>query len=849
MKTRHHLVRILTLLLFTVLLLTAGCGEKPPVSDPNDTTGTPGTSGPAETTDDAETTAEAATTDDPNAEYTVSVTNGVIVNASPDGVYKTGTPITLSAVTPPKGYRFSHWENASGETVGDKEETQITVSKNDTYKAYYEVAIGNTEVDPDTLVLADLKKDWQQGGINGNLNTFSPSDPSRISLAKPFLLKKGQVLTVSVPADNWICPSGTCTNGCTIAIAKMILKKNPGVETGNLLTDYSFAEKASWAFGGFRYEATEDVYVMLTVKYDKHGALPFNVQKSVMQKMQITCTAKADEGKYVAPVGTHWEPELEDAEKKIANHRKEIGEGAPEFFFITDVHWKDYNAQFSPALINYLAERLGVYNVVFGGDVIELNATRDGAINEEVLPFYRALRDYTKAGEQLNILSTLGNHDRNYLSKLAPDSNTILTDDDVYELYIAPTESYAVTLDGNPYCSYYDDTANKVRYLQFSYAANTVDSSGKYFEEMMAWSEEQITSLDGDWTVVLFSHGIFGGTLNEDLDVVKERVLSWQAKADAEIALWITGHTHYDINEIFVSKDGKTALRAISLNCDSYNKLGSDTVSMIYGTATEQSFSFIQIDKANETIYLTRVGAGKDLKFTYGDAMKDEYVAAPYCSVRVVNGTVNGQYYTSVRNGAWVTLKADTPPAGYEFSCWKNLRGEVVGTTPTLPLQVTESTQYKPYYIDIDPSNDITVENAVKTDLANDWTHGGMGNTLGEWWLDNEHHDTRTSFAEPIFLKKGQTITVKLPPIDCPTGTCSGGCDLATLIAAMDKTGESDTGYLPYEYTIHYLKWSASYTATKDTYVSILVKYDKHGHDDFSVANEEMQGVVITVTP
>ncbi|MBO5270434.1 MAG: metallophosphoesterase [Clostridia bacterium] len=849
MKTRHHLVRILTLLLFTVLLLTAGCGENPPVTDPDITTGDPGTSGPAETTDDAETTSEAATTDDPNAEYTVSVTNGVIVNATPDNVYKTGTPITLSAVTPPKGYRFSHWENASGETVGDKEETQITVSKNDTYKAYYEVAIGKTEVDPGTLILSDLKNDWQQGGINGSLNTFSTSDPSRISLAKPFLLKKGQVLSVSIPADNWTCPTLTCKNGCTIAIAKMILKKNPGKDTGDLLTDYSFAEKAAWTFGGFRYEATEDVYVMLTVKYDKHGALSFNVQKPIMQKMQITCTTKEDEIKSVTPVGTHWEPELENAEKRIRNHRKEIGEGAPEFFFITDVHWKDYNAQFSPALISYLAERLGVYHVVFGGDVIELNATREGAINEEIRPFYSALRDYTKVGEQLKILSTLGNHDRNYLSKNTPDSNTVLSDDDVYELYVAPTKEWAVTLDGNPYCSYYDDTANKVRYLQFSYASNTVATAGKHFEEMMLWTEAQITSLDADWTVVLFSHGIFEGTQNEDLDAVRECVLSWQKKSDAEIAIWITGHTHGDDNQIFVSKDGKTALRAISLNCDSYNKLGSDTVSMIYGTATEQSFSFIQIDKANETIYLTRVGAGKDLKFTYGDAMKDEYVAAPYCSVRVVNGTVNGQYYTSVRNGAWVTLKADTPPAGYEFSCWKNLRGEVVGTTPTLPLQVTESTQYKPYYVDVDPTNDITVPNAVKTDLANDWTHGGMGNTLGEWWLDNEHHDTRTSFAEPIFLKKGQTITVKLPPIDCPTGTCVGGCSLATLIAAMDKTGESETGYLPHEYTIHYLKWSMSYTATKDTYVSILVKYDKHGHDDFSVANEEMQGVVITVTP
>ena len=73
MKRKHHLVRILTLLLFTVLLLTAGCGENPPVTDPDITTGDPGTSEPAETTDNAETTAEATTTADPNAEYTVSV--------------------------------------------------------------------------------------------------------------------------------------------------------------------------------------------------------------------------------------------------------------------------------------------------------------------------------------------------------------------------------------------------------------------------------------------------------------------------------------------------------------------------------------------------------------------------------------------------------------------------------------------------------------------------------------------------------------------------------------------------------------------------------------------------------
>ena len=809
-----------------------------------------------ETTEPART--EGETTEvpfDPNAQYTVSVKNGTIDHTNTSGTYTVGTKLLLCAVTPPKGYGFSHWEDQDGNRVGETEQVEITVSGNTVYKAYYNVAFGEGST-VGTPVLSDLSKEWRQGGINGNLNAFNPSDPSRISLSAPFLLKKGEILTVNIPADPWTCPfesasSGSnipCTDGCTIAVAKMILKKNEGSETGDLFTDYSLVEKANWNMGGFRYEAKEDVYVMITVKYDKHGGLPFSTEKSILQKMTITRSTREKEVENPAPVGTYWLPELEDAIERINANRTAIGESVSEFFFLTDVHWKDYNAQLSPALINYLAEQLGVYHVVFGGDVIELNETRLGAINEEILPFFNTLTEYTKAGELLKVLSTLGNHDRNYLSG-TPDRETALSDRDVYELYVSRTEGWAVSPDGNPYCSYYDDTENKVRYLQFAYASDTVDPAGESFEEALLWSEAQITSLDGDWTVVLFSHGIFGGTQAEPLDAVKDRVLSWQAKADAEIAIWITGHTHYDIDEIFVSTDGKTAIRAISLNCDSYGKRGSGTVSMKYGTTSEQSISFLQIDKENETVYLTRIGAGTDLAFTYGDAMKDEYDAVPRHSIRVVNGTVSGKYYTRAKDGTWITLTADTPPAGYAFSCWKNLRGEIVGTTATLMLKATESMQYKPCYIDVDPTNNITKSNAVKTDLANDWMHGGMGNTLGEWWLDNEHHNTRISFAEPLFLKAGQTITVTLPKIECPTGTCDGGCTLAALIAAMDRTGESETGYLPFEYTIHYLKWAVSYTATKDTYVSVLIKYNKHGSLSFSAASEEMQGVVITVTP
>ena len=105
---------------------------------------------------------------------------------------------------------------------------------------------------------------------------------------------------------------------------------------------------------------------------------------------------------------------------------------------------------------------------------------------------------------------------------------------------------------------------------------------------------------------------------------MKSRVLSWQASSDATIAVWITGHIHSDNSEILVSSDGSAAVRVISLNCDSYAKRGANTVQMNYSTATEQSFSFIQIDTKTQTIHLTRIGAGKDLTFSYGEAMHGE---------------------------------------------------------------------------------------------------------------------------------------------------------------------------------------------------------------------------------
>ena len=706
--------KILLLLLMLLLLITAASCDKN-ANEPVQTT-------PSETT-----TSEPPAVN-PGMTYTIKVVNGKLPNGKTQSAYAENKTVVLTADVAPNGYRFLYWENSAGEQVSTEKNLQITVTESETYKAYYEVFFGTSA--PSTTVLTDLSKDWAQGGINGKLNAFSTTDKTRISFAEPYFLEKGDTLNVTIPRDTYFtCPYATddddttvpCEDGCEIMVCRILLKKNNTEETGDLFTDYTLV-KAVWIPGGFSYEATEDIYVMATVKYNLHGGSEFSTSQQIMQEMKVEHilyqpAVTTEE----TPIGAYWTAELEDAIEKIENNRETIGEGVSEFFYITDTHWEKYNAHYSPALINYLAERLGEEHVVFGGDVVENSTTKQEAINNEVLPFFNALSAYTKTGETFKIMATLGNHDRNYnLNKTQQSASQILTNRDAYNYYTKQMEGWGVTTSGNPYRSYYDDAENHVRYIQFYFSGVVLNGDNPIIEEALDWTEARIKELDNSWTVVLFSHAYFNDAVSKP-DEIADRLLEIKAEAEAEIAIWITGHTHSDMSEILVSYDGQTALRVISLNCDSYSKKGSGTVAMTLSTVTEQSFSFFQIDKENHKIYLTRFGAAEDLVLNYGEAMEGEWDKTPRYRVSVINGTANNKNRTVVKQGTEVVLVAMDAPAGYTFSCWKNAKGEVLGTTSTLKVEVTSDTVYKPYYVDTDPTNDTLVEGQILADFANDW--------------------------------------------------------------------------------------------------------------------------------
>ena len=782
-----------------------------------------------------------------NNVYTVTVQNGTFQNGKTTATVNRGDSITMTANSAPNGYAFSHWEDENGNTLGEERALTVNPTASLSYKAYYKVAFA------DPVRILSSVDDWQQGAFNGSLNAWQLGNASRVTFKAPYLLHTGEKLTVKLPSISCPVPNsdGTCSvkndgTVCTLNAAILIVTPT-GSNTGDLAQDYSIVS------GGWdkTYTATKDTYVMVMVKWDKHGSTPFSVENAYLRDVEITVETPL--------LKNYWKPELEDAITKIEANRNTIGNGISEFFFLTDAHWPD-NAGYSPALINYLAEKLECYNVVFDGDIIRrYNADKQAAIDDEINAFYNALELYTKTGEKLRIMTSLGNHDRNGSSGNT-NQELRLTEQEAYDLYLKRMEGWGVTVKGDANRSYYDDVENKVRYIQFYFAGSQYNMiEDAYVDSALAWAEEQILALDSDWTVVLFTHGFFcdaDGATNEITpkdDEVARRILALQGKADAEIAIWITGHIHEERNEILYDEFGNK-VRLVSINCDAYGNSNTKTngtltsFNMKPGTLTEQSFCFIQVDTKNEKIYLTRLGAGDDKVFNFGSKLEAGTENFHKISVKVQNGLIEGKTSSqNVKSNTEITIVADTI-SGYTFSHWVDKNGTTVATTATAKVNVgTEPNTYTAVYTASAPTTPEAGQ--ILSDLANDWVQGSYDGKFQAW--DESLRSSRVT-SKVMLLKAGQTVSISYPdPVDCPLDSCTGGtCSLACAIVVLEKVDGSNTGDQFTDYRVVSYKWGKTYTnnTSEDVYVVIMFKYNAHGGTAaFTLSNDYMKEIVITV--
>lgn len=198
----------------------------------------------------------------------------------------------------------------------------------------------------------------------------------------------------------------------------------------------------------------------------------------------------------------------------------------------------------------------------------------------------------------------MGNHDFNSNNN-SSHPEAYITANQFYSACMSNEELFTNT-DASPYVTIYDNESQKFRVIQF-YHPDTISIPTDVQNAVI----NAVKAKDNTWTCVLMCHVYwYNGTVDSYISNFATQLAALNANGNyAKIAALVTGHCHDDNDTVVDSK-----LLVIASNCDIASQ---SHITMDAGTDTEQSFDVFQIDLANRTIYITRVGAGNDRQFTY----------------------------------------------------------------------------------------------------------------------------------------------------------------------------------------------------------------------------------------
>ena len=316
-------------------------------------------------------------------------------------------------------------------------------------------------------------------------------------------------------------------------------------------------------------------------------------------------------------IPSYWMPHLEE---KLAKIRSHAAQGVTDaFIFISDMH-SENNAMLSPTLAQYIGEQTGIRRVLIGGDLINGNREKEKALAalDEILAELAPLHPYF----------VRGNHDLN--TDWGPITPENFFYDAVYRervMSIAANECVAGRFYG-----YFDVPEAKLRYFlldtgaRYSECFDTMGDSYDWtsgesdaYQEQLAYLDEKTRELPADWGIVAVQHILIGGGLAEKQqvrDIANHCLLDRldEIAADPQLPSVIAafcGHNHRD--RMLISPAGYPI---ISLTCDAGGSTSwdwdADHRTRTRGTAEEQAFDVVQIDREGGRIYMTRIGVGRD---------------------------------------------------------------------------------------------------------------------------------------------------------------------------------------------------------------------------------------------
>ena len=427
------------------------------------------------------------------------------------------------------------------------------------------------------------------------------------------------------------------TPGATIDLSKYSVLINGEVVPGDQVTWTVGCNELFLFMVGGRYvqaPATPGEYAIRVMYNNKRAAtvllvVPDTDGNYSAPVTELNAGAEIDLSAYGAKaaadnssVPEYWEWALNVVAYNAKENEKNVidSKNMSSFLFVTDMHWEG-NAGNTVKVANYLRSEIGFENLYFGGDFMNGNYNLRVAA-QTASSWLRTMETYKGKWYAVR-----GNHDQN--GSWRPYSlDHVWTDAEYYQNILQYADNPDTSED--KLYSYIDDTDAKIRYyFLFDYShgltKTDVDTSTKpgvnavSYEEQLVWMQETAKNLEEGWGIVVVEHRMFNNPDANGNNVLTEfakaliPVLNEIDKTNEVIAV-LSGHTHFEATHL---TEGGYYIIAIPHDGDPGTVNNYYTERLIPGTNTEQRMEYIQIDRENKKIYLTRIGTGVNREFDY----------------------------------------------------------------------------------------------------------------------------------------------------------------------------------------------------------------------------------------
>jgi hypothetical protein len=322
----------------------------------------------------------------------------------------------------------------------------------------------------------------------------------------------------------------------------------------------------------------------------------------------------------------YWETYLQEKAVDIRNAVYSVGNHGVVFQFFTDLHFPQSDANYRgyttlPQVLAYVKKHCFVDDVIFGGDVLQKNATAEEAA--------AVLEQYAQEFAELKPLNIVGNHDGNRYGG-DPAGSALVDTGTLYSILFRGMEE-RVNLDPGMYW-YRDNETQKVRII----ALNTgMDALSEWDADTAqhSWLVDTLSSVPDGYTLIVIPHVFFqlsggalalstiGSSVKAIVDAYATRSSgTWQGvsydftQAGGTVACIMCGHTHND--GVIVSEAGYPMIGTV---CEAMwgSQQTIERGTQAKETTNEHAFDVVCLDTSSKTIKCVRVGSGSDRTFSY----------------------------------------------------------------------------------------------------------------------------------------------------------------------------------------------------------------------------------------